>query len=138
MENEVLEVKQALYAGMSIYNDLMNSVVDVDNKKLSLEEKKYMSLYLGLLNTENSISIKLQEPKFKVYKRIKYKQLTKEEYINIYKEHFIEIFNQVDFNSVINYFNFLLNNEVVQKLNNAFRFDMNNIVNESNKKMIMQ
>lgn len=137
MENDVFEVKQALYAGMSIYKELMSSIIEVNSKKLTLEDKKYMSLYLGLLNTENCISEKFEEPKFKVYKRVKYKKLTNEEYMNIYKEHFVEIFNQIDFNSIKNYFNFLLNHNAIQNLNNAFRFDMSGIVNESNKQMVM-
>lgn len=135
MEKEILEVKQALYVGMSIYKELMNSIIEVNNKKLSLEDKKYLSLYLGLLNTENSISVKLKEPGFRVYKRIKYKQLTNEEYINIYKEYFVEIFNQIDFNSIMNCFEFLINNEVVQNINKAFRFDIDKLVNKSNKQM---
>ena len=45
----------------------------LQDKKLSLEDKKYLSLYLGILNTENGISKQLKEPGFRVYKRIKYK-----------------------------------------------------------------
>ena len=135
MENEVLEVKQALYAGMGIYKELMNSVIEVNSKKLSLEDKKYLSLYLGILNTENGISKQLKEPGFRVYKRIKYKQLTNEEYMNIYKEHFIEIFNQIDFNSIINNFEYLLSFDVVQNFNIAFRFDISELTNNSNKQM---
>lgn len=137
MEKEILEVKQALYAGMSIYKELMNSIVEVNSKNLSLEDKKYMSLYLGLLNTENSISNKLKEPGFRVYKKLNYKQLTKEEYINIYNEHFVEIFNQIDFNSIINYFEFLLNQSIVQNINKVFRFDVDKVLNKSHKQMVM-
>ena len=137
MENEVLEVKQALYAGMGIYKELMNSVIEVNSKKLSLEDKKYLSLYLGLLNTENSVSNKLKEPGFRVYKRVKFKPLTKEEYLNIYEQHFVEIFNQIDFNSITNYFYFLLDQDVVRNINRAFRFDTDNLVNNSNKQMVM-
>lgn len=137
MKNEILEVKQALYAGMSIYKELMNSIVEINGKKITLEDKKYMSIYLGMLNTENIISTKLKEPGYRVYKRVKYKQLTNEEYMNIYKEHFVELFNQMDFNSIVNCFNSLLDNEVIINLNNAFRFNVNKLENNSNKQMVM-
>jgi len=136
MQNEILEVKQALYAGMSIYKDLINSSIEINGKKLSLEDKKYIGLYLGILNTKNSISLKLKEPGFTVYKRVRYKQLANEEYIKIYNEHFVEIFNQIDFNSILNCFEFLLNYDVVQNFNKAFRFDLTNIINKSNKTMV--
>ena len=96
-----------------------------------------MSLYLGFLNTQNSISNELKEPGFRVYEKIKYKKLTTQEYIDIYKDHFVEIFNQIDFNSITNYFYFLLDQDVVRNINRAFRFDTDNLVNNSNKQMVM-
>lgn len=137
MKNEVLEVKEALYAGMSIYKELMNSVVEVNKKQLTLEDKKYMSLYLGLLNTDNDISNQLKDSEYRIYKKIRYNELRQEEYIKLYQEHFVEIFNQIDFNSITNYFDFLLEQEVVDNINKAFRFDTNRIVNKSNKQMAM-
>lgn len=137
MENEVLEVKQALYVGMSIYKELMNSTIEINRKKLTLEDKKYLSLYLGLINTENSISNALKDPGYRIYKRVKYKQLFNEEYINIYNEHMVEIFNQIDFNSITNYFEFLLEQEIVKSINRAFRIDVDKVMNKSNKQLVM-
>ena len=125
------EVKNAIYSGMSIFNVLKNSIVEVDNKKVSLEDKKYLSLYLGVINSENIISLEFNDLFSKLY--LDYELLDMSLYMDIYIEYFIEIFKNIDFGSIKNYFEYLLEKEIIKKVNND-----NGIYEQimSNKKLV--
>lgn len=109
------EVKNAIYGGMSIFNVLKNSIVKVQDKNVSIEDKKYLSLYLGIINSENRISLEFNDLFSEFY--LNYELLDMSLYMDIYLEHFIEIFRNIDFDSIDNYFKFLLEKEIVKKVN---------------------
>lgn len=132
MENNVQEVKEAIYAGMSIYNTLKNFSMESSGKEVSLEDKKYISLYLGILYSNNEIGRELHERKNIIYRKVKYNKLNKEELLQTYTEGFVDILTQVDFESIFNYFNFLLNNEHVSTINKSYRIE----VNQGNKRLV--
>lgn len=131
MIKEIEEVKRAIYVGMSIFNVLKNSIVKINKEIVSLEDKKYISLYLGLINSENKISYEFNDL-FSQY-NINYEILDMGSYMELYIEYFIKIFESIDFNSIDNYFYYLLGKEIVKKVNADNSLCEENI---GNKKLI--
>lgn len=134
MKNEYLEVKEAVYIGMNIFNVLKNIVLKSDENFVSLEDKKYMSLYLGFLYSKNKISNCINE--LIDYKRIRYKKLSTEEYIKLYSDNFTNIFREIDFTSINSYFNFLVKQDSAIMINNILKIDIDEVINNSNKQLI--
>jgi len=130
------EIRESICAGMYIYNSLKNCIVKIQGKVVSLEEKKYLSLYLGLLNTNNFISKSLQNTNLKLNNILNLKKLKNEEYIKIYNEYFKDILYNMDFNSFDEFFNYLVDKTVVKRLNIEYDFDPNEFIDKSNKRLI--
>lgn len=131
MIKEKEEVKNAIYAGMSIFNVLKNSILKIDEENVSLEDKKYISLYLGIINSENKISYEFNDLFSELH--MNYRLLDMSSYIELYIEDFVEIFENIDFNSIDNYFNYLLEKEIIRKVNLDNSLSEENI---GNKKLI--
>jgi len=130
------EIRESICAGMYIYNSLKNCIVKIQGKVVSLEEKKYLSLYLGLLNTNNFISKSLQNTNLKLNTTLNLKKLKNEQYIQIYNEYFKDILYNMDFNSFDEFFNYLVDKTVVKRLNIEYDFDPNEFIDKSNKRLI--
>ena len=54
MNKNYEEVKKSIYAGMGIFSTIKDLILVIDGE-LSLDDKKYLSLYLGIINSKNSI-----------------------------------------------------------------------------------
>lgn len=130
------EIRESICAGMYIYNTLKNCIIKIQGKVVSLEDKKYLSLYLGLLNTNNFISKSLQNTNLKLNTALNLKKLKNEQYIQIYNEYFKDILYNMDFNSFDEFFNYLLDKTVVKRLNIEYDFDPNEFIDKSNKRLI--
>lgn len=129
MVSEREEVKNSIYAGMSIFNDIKNSIVKIGEENVSFEDKKYIGLYLGVINSENKISSKYNEIFSNM--NIEYELLEMGSYIELYIEYFVKIFRNIDFNSMEDYFEYLLNKDIIKKLNIDSGLNI-----DSNKKLI--
>ena len=129
MENNIREVKDAIYTGMSVFATLKDFIIESNGQVVSLEDKKYISLYLGVLYSDNDISKTLVDKKNTIYKKVKYRNLSKEELLKTYEENFVDILTKIDFTSLSNYFYFLLENELVYSANKNYRIK-NNISNK--------
>ena len=132
MENNIKEVKEAIYTGMSVYGTLKNFIIESNGNIVSLEDKKYISLYLGILYSNNEIGKKFQTKDNTIYKKVKYNDLTSDELLKTYTDGFVDILTKIDFESINNYFNFLLTNELVSSINKSFRID----VKSGNKQLV--
>ena len=95
MEKETNKIKTTIYIGMSIFNLLKDSVIKINDDMLSLEDKKYLSLYFGLIKYEEK-----DENLLNIF-------LTIDKYIFLYNNYFSDILNKIDFNSMENYISFL-------------------------------
>ena len=82
---------------------------------ISLEGKKYLSLYLGIINSPNRISNKYKT----IFSELsfEYELLNSDSYNYLYNLYFAEKLNNINFNSINDYFNFLLEQEVIKKVN---------------------
>ena len=47
------EMSVVIYKSMEIYDTLKKTIIKVNSERLSIEDKKYLSLLLGILNTDN-------------------------------------------------------------------------------------
>ena len=117
------EIKNTIYTGISIFKIIKNSIVKIDKQIVSLEDKKYLSLYLGIINCDvNDCYI---DEEF----------INKELYNDIYNEYFKDILINLDISSLDNYFNSLLNTNIVKIFNKDYGLYQDS---ESNKKLIKQ
>ena len=136
MKNEMLEIKNAIYTGMCIYNRLRKSIVEVEGKFVQLEDKRDLSLYLGIIHSENSISSLLNETQLKKNTMLDYKKLEEKTIFNICEEYFSNNLLNVEFETIEEYFNSLLNKEIIISLNRENNFDATEFINASNKQLI--
>lgn len=130
------EVKTSLYVGMSIFKLIKDQELNIRNKNLTLEDKKYLSLYLGIINSKNKISTYLKQKEVKFNLKIPFKYLDKEEYIELYTNYFIDIFKEVNFESIEIHLKYLLSKEIIQIFNRSNGHYVDKTVNESNKQLI--
>jgi len=136
MKKELLEIKNAMYAGVCLYNRLKKIIVEIEGEIVSIDDKKILGLYLGILHTKNSISEKLIETELRKDTNIGYKYIDEYEYSTTYENCFKNIFNTMNLNTIEDYFECLLDNEIIKKLNREYNFNPFTIINNENKQLI--
>ena len=136
MKENYNEVKESLYRGMSIFNILKDVGVVMNGKEVLTEDKKYLSLYLGIINSDNKISIYLKEKNIKFGFPKTIRDLTQEQYLEIYNKYFIDILNEINFESIEYNFNYLLSKKVVRDFNRSNGYYANKTINDRNKEFI--
>ena len=87
----------SIYAGMSIFDLIKDIDINIEGSSISLSDKKYLSLYLGVINTKNKITDYLKKQNINIGTFINFKYLKQDEYIRIYNNYFVEIFEQINF-----------------------------------------
>jgi len=138
MEEKYEEVKMTIYEGMAIFNLIKDYDLSIDKENISLEDKKYLSLYLGIMSTKNKITEYLEKNKinFKTYFNFNKKILKIEDYIELYNNYFVEIFNEINFDSIYKYIKYLLGKKIVQDFNEANGYYIDKIFEQRNKQLI--
>lgn len=138
MKGQIEDVKRSIYTGMSIYNGLKNREIDLGGENISLEDKKYLSLYLGIIHTDNKISriIRYLGYKYNIFGN--YRNLSMEEYVAIYNNHFIGIVDQINFQSMEDYFKYLLDKDIIKKFNQINNCEIDKMFNVKNKTLVKQ
>ena len=120
MERE--KIKKSIYAGMSIYNAIENKKIIINNKIITNEDKKYISLYLGLLDITNICEDV----------EVIYEKLSKEEYLEVYKNNFVEIIKLINFDSLNEYLNYILSKDIINLFNEKYEIN----INKENKQLV--
>ena len=138
MEEKYEEVKMTIYEGMAIFNLIKDYDLSIDKENISLVDKKYLSLYLGIMSTKNKITEYLEKNKinFKTYFNFNKKILKIEDYIELYNNYFVEIFNEINFDSIYKYIKYLLGKKIVQDFNEANGYYIDKIFEQRNKQLI--
>lgn len=138
MKENCEEVKRSLYTGMAIFNLIKDYDLTIGREDISLEDKKYLSLYLGIINSKNKISnyLKEKEIRFRINFNSNPKLLKREDYIDLYNKHFIDIFKCINFNSIECNLDYLLNKKIIQEFNRCNGHIVDKTVNERNKELI--
>lgn len=137
MRNDLSEIKNAVYEGVCIYNTLKNLILIIEGERVLQDDKKFLSLYLGLINLNNSISKKNSQNEINMELKINYEKLDKEAYYYLYNESFKNILSEVNFNSITEYLNSLLFKDVVIKFNREYtKYIKGNNFNKGNKLLV--
>lgn len=120
MERE--KIKKSIYAGMSIYKAIENKKIVINNEVINKEDKKYISLYLGLLDITN------------ICKDVEiiYESLSKEEYLEVYKNNFVEIIKLINFDSLNEYLSYILSKDIINLFNQKYEIN----INKENKQLV--
>lgn len=126
MKENYQEVKKTIYAAMSIYDLIKDVDISLENQIITSKDKKYLSLYLGIINTRNIVSDYLKSENINIGTFINFEYLKYNEYLEIYNKYFVEVFNEIDFISIESNFNFLLSKNVIKKFNetNGYSVDI--------------
>ena len=120
MERE--KIKKSIYAGMSIYKAIENKKIVINNEVINKEDKKYISLYLGLLDITNICEDV----------EIIYESLSKEEYLEVYKNNFVEIIKLINFDSLNEYLSYILSKDIINLFNQKYEIN----INKENKQLV--
>ena len=136
MKENCDEVKKSLYAGMSIFNSIKDVNIFINNTEICLNDKKYLSLYLGIIYTNNVISKYLKEKGIRLKYDITLKKLNVQEYLNLYNLYFIDIFNEINFVSIEENFNNLLSKNIIDYFNKCNGHYVYKTVKDVNKQLI--
>lgn len=133
MHRNKKEIKEAIYTGVCFFDMLKGKIIRMDKEIVSFEDKKYLSLYLGLLNSENEISQKF----YNIFCsfQILFNSLDINYYKELYNEYFKELTNEINFDTLNNYFMSLLDKDIIKKFNSINNININ-LKRESNKRLI--
>ena len=133
MEKETKEIKTSIYLGMSIYRTMKDCRIKFDQYLLTMQDKKYLSLYLGLIKSKNRVSERFKTLTMENNITVNATFLNQEEYVRIYMNDFADIVDKVDFESIDNYLEFLASKDIVRLFN---QINGISLVKESNKQLI--
>lgn len=133
MEKETKEIKTSIYFGMSIYRTMKDCRIKFDQYLLTMQDKKYLSLYLGLIKSKNRVSERFKTLTMENNITVNATFLNQEEYVRIYMNDFADIVDKVDFESIDNYLEFLASKDIVRLFN---QINGISLVKESNKQLI--
>ena len=136
MKKNNLEIGNSVYTGVCIYNSLRKRIVEIDRRFVSLEEKIPLSLYLGILHSQNSISSLLEKTELVRGTKIDYKKLDSKEFCELYDLYFKDVIYKMNIETLEDYFKILLENNIVVKLNNEYDVSLSKLNNLSNKALV--
>ena len=86
------EMRMVVYKSTEIYETLRKPIIKTNNRKLSIDDKKYLSLLLGILTTNNEIGNILRMLKYDYGIPVIPNLRSNKECNKIYEEEFLPIF----------------------------------------------
>lgn len=129
------EIKNSIYTGICIYKKLRNTILKIGDDIVTLEDKKDLALYLGIINTDNSISKLLQGTDLKLNAQVTFKNLDNEEVENLYSYYIKSHLINFNLDNIYTFFDNLLDTNIVKKLNKQYNFTLDSI-QYKNKQLI--
>ena len=110
-------MENCIYVGVSIYNELKNCKIYIQQKYLTQHDRIILSLYLGVINSRNEISEQLKTYNYFLNIIVNYKDIDYDIYNYLYNQYFAYIFENNEFNSINDYFIYLLNQDIIKEIN---------------------
>ena len=113
------EMSVVIYKSMEIYDTFKKSIIKVNSERLSIEDKKYLSLLLGILNTNNQVGNVMRLLKYDYGVSVLPNLKSYPECEKVYFDNFSDLFltNNINENSgVEDLMLFLLQNNFIQNL----------------------
>lgn len=109
-----IQTQTTIQKGAEIYNALRSSLIMSYGKLMSVEDKKWLAMYLGLLNSENFFSELLKQLKYDNYIDYELRQATH----NNYDDEFYRGFDAFVFDNCLEIITlFLLEQPIIRDLN---------------------
>ena len=81
-------MENCIYVGVSIYNELKNCKIYIQQKYLTQHDKIILSLYLGVINSRNEISEQLKTYNYFLNIIVNYKDIDYDIYNYLYNQYF--------------------------------------------------
>ena len=139
MKGNYIDARTTLYAGMSIFNLIKNVDITLEKQSITLDDKKYLSLYLGIINTNNTVSRYLKSKNINIGTFINFEYLKPEEYLEIYNKYFVDIFKEISFESINYTLEYLLDKDIIKKFNKSNNYYIDDLIKDKtnyNKKHV--
>lgn len=136
MKHEINVVDLSIVEGISIFNEVKKCKLEFNQYKLNINDKKYLSLYLGLINILSKMYIYFENINRKLNMQVNNKPINSKKYKEILCNYFSDVFEGVNFNTVEDYLNFLLDKDIVKIFNKINNVDIYS--SDSNKKLILK
>lgn len=124
------EMNITVYKSMEIFDTIKDTTIKINSYKLNLTDKKYLSLLLGITETDNQVSKILGMLRYScgisVFPTLKSNELVEEIYNNYFDELLKE--NNIDENSdVVDLMSFVLENNFIKNLHYSLGISMRKI-----------
>lgn len=131
---EDIELNNAIYMGMNIFDSTKEWFINAQKTEYRINDIKYLSLYLGILNTDNYISKKFKELNYDLSIKFNVTKIDKNKYLDIYDKVFFNILDISNINSFDEYVKFILNQDIIKRINQCANIDINELF--SSKKLV--
>ena len=141
--NDDLEISCAINKAIEIFLIIKNTILKFNNHIVSFEDKKYLSLLLGIKYTNNSVSVILNRLHYDYGIEIHTQVINKDQEREVYNEHFKNLVFDLSSQQNIEELMFkLLNVPFVLKLHNYYGYPVNKlriaIKDKSNSKILIK
>jgi len=136
MRENICDIEVLKYEGIKIFSEISKCRIKLNHYILNNEDKKYLSLYLGILSTKNEISHILKNNNCIFNIQVICGKISKQEYNQLLNNYFLDIIS-AEFNSIDEYLYFLLDKEILKYFNKINNID-EKIFKKNNKKLIMR
>lgn len=116
------EMQAVIYKSMEMYENIKNSAMKVGNKEVDADDKRYLALLLGILNTNNRVGNVLTLMKYDYGMSVVPGYKSNQECNKIYRNHFCKLFDENNIKEetkVEDLMFFLLENRMIQRLHHS-------------------
>lgn len=104
LNNVEEELLVSIYKAMEVFKTFKNSKIKINERTISIEDKKYLALFLGVYYKTNEVSKILHLLRYDYGIEVRTHLLKEEEYMKIYKKNFVDILdNLIEDNTIEEY-----------------------------------
>lgn len=101
IENIDDELLAAIYKSIEVFDIIKNTTLKIDNERLNNENKKHLSLFMGIYLSKNEVSKIFHLLRYNYGIEVFTSNMKEEEYINLYQNNFKElVLSMVDENHI--------------------------------------
>lgn len=136
MENTFNRIELSIIEGTCIFNQLKDCKIEFNQNTLNIEDKKYLSLYLGLIKELSKTYEQFKGINSKLNIQVNCRKLDSNTCRKLLNSYFSKIFENKNFNQIEDYLDYLLNTDIIKEFNRINKLDFN--YKKSNKELILK
>ena len=110
------EMNVVVYKSIEIFDTIKNTIIKINSYKLNIEDKKFLSLLLGITETDNQIGNILKMLKYNCGISVLSNLKSNDECEKIYYDNFSELFESNNITDVADLMLFVLKNDFIKNL----------------------